>query len=256
MDKKIIDKEGNSVEPLVIGENTFTANPRMLFDMKKVLYDKTWLSTAKNSLIYFFFRNIFLSEKDKETMEKFEIRYDVTIIRPTSLGQEFPKTFGHYHLAKPGTNLGYPEIYEVLSGNAIFFMQKKEKGRIVDTVAVRASAGERVIFPPNYGHLAMNTSNKILKLANWDCSKVETEYDTIGNMGGGTYFFLNNGNIIENKNYIKIPELRTIDAKNLMCNKILGKIIPKDQDMYDLIRMPEILRFLTYPEEGSIMFEI
>ena len=42
------------------------------------------------------------------------------------LGLEYTKTVGHYHPQIPGTDISYPEIYQVLEGSATYLLQKVE----------------------------------------------------------------------------------------------------------------------------------
>ncbi|MCX9088357.1 MAG: glucose-6-phosphate isomerase, partial [Candidatus Methanoperedens sp.] len=140
---------------------------RMLFDMKDVIYDRKWLSNANNSELYYMYRELSLSKKDAAAMKEHGLRYDITVIPPQMLGCEFVKTAGHYHPLVPGTQITYPEIYEVLGGEATYILQKPDNEGINDVILVKADAGDKVIIPPGYGHLTINTSNKVLKMANW-----------------------------------------------------------------------------------------
>ena len=97
-----------------------------------------------------------------EKLREQNIRYDITIIPPGMLGREYIKTAGHYHPLVPGGSVTYPELYEVLEGEALYLLQRQDLG---DVVAINASAGDKVLVPPNYGHITINGSNKKLKMA-------------------------------------------------------------------------------------------
>lgn len=228
------------METLKFGGKSFEPIVRMLSDMRNVLYDKNWTKTAKNFDVYWFFRNLYRSEKHKKIMTENDLRYDVTIIPPNKLGIEFTKTVGHYHPKKPGTSVTYPEIYEVLKGKAHYLLQKENNGILVDVVMIKASRGDRVIIPPGYGHITINASKRTLKMANWVCNSFSSEYGSIEKMGGGAYFMLIDG-IIPNKNYGNVPQLRFAMPQNF----------EKDMRFYDLIKKPKVLRFLTHPEKSS-----
>src|SRR3989344_1053086 len=90
---------------------------RYLFDMKKVLCDKKWAKNAPNFELYYMYRGV---EKKKG------LRRDITVIPARLLGKEFVKTKGHEH------SDDYGEIYSVLSGEAIYLLQKYQKNKIVD----------------------------------------------------------------------------------------------------------------------------
>ena len=66
-----------------------TPDIRYLNDIKEVLFDQEWAKTAPNYELYYMYRG--LQEKDN-------LRYDITVIPPRMLGEEFTKTKGHYHV--------------------------------------------------------------------------------------------------------------------------------------------------------------
>ena len=129
------------------------------------------------------------------------LRYDVTVIPPRLLGQEFSKTKGHEHLKN------YGELYIVLKGKAIYLMQKYQNNRLKDIYAIKAKKGEIVIVPPHYGHATINPSEKeILETANWLDEKSQHVYDVIAKKQGFGYYFTKQG-WIKNKKYVKVPKL-------------------------------------------------
>ena len=178
---------------------------RFLYDLKGVLYDREWLKTAPNFELYYMYRGV--EWKD-------ELRYDITVIPPRMLGQEFVKTKGHYHVGKKG------ELYIVLEGKGIFLLQKgnAEKGKIEDVYYVRAKKGESVLIPSFYGHITINPSFKRLKMANWISKECRSDYKGIEKRKGACYYYLKSG-WIKNRNYKIIPKLHFKWPK---------KILPKD----------------------------
>jgi len=180
---------------------------RYLNDMKEVIYDRQWLKTAPENLeLYYMYRGvnpaqILPKEKIMAGKGKNGLRYDITIIPPKMLGQEFVKTKGHYHSDK------YQEVYIVLNGEAIFLFQKNEGNIVKDVLAIKAKKDDVVIVPLNYGHITINPSNQELKIANWISENCQNVYNVFKKMKGACYFYTKNG-WIKNKNYSKIPKLR------------------------------------------------
>ena len=237
--EKILDFGGKRIRPDI----------RRLYDMKEVIYDKEFLENAENIELYYMYRGVFLDETDKKTMEKNNLRYDITIIPPMKIGKEFVKTAGHYHPFIPGTNVTYPEVYEVLEGEAHYLLQKKENDKITDVVLVSAGKNEKVIIPPGYGHVTINPSKNVLKMANWVASGFLSRYEHIKKMQGAGYFETTTG-FIKNENYEYLPELRFLKPKEY---KNVG--LTKDKDMYYIIRdNPELLGFLTKPQDYEDLF--
>lgn len=165
---------------------------RFLYDLKDALYDKKWLKKARDVELYYMYRGI-----RKEN----GLRYDITIIPPGMLGEEFVKTKGHEHIKT------YKEVYIVLGGEAIFLMQKRKSGKIEDVFAVKAKKGNSVVIPSYYGHIAINPAKKLLKMANWISEKCKSDYSFFEKMRGACYYYTKSG-WIKNREYKKVPKLR------------------------------------------------
>lgn len=234
---------------LEFGTNRVKPQVRWLFDMKDVIYDREWLSSGKNIELYYMYRELSLSKNDALTMKEHGLRYDITIIPPRMLGCEFVKTAGHYHPIVPGTNTTFPEIYEVLNGEAHYLLQKPGDDGIEDVILIKAGEGDKVIIPPGYGHLTINASNNELKMANWVARDFESIYAPIKEKGGGAYFILDRGSV-KNPRYGNVPQIRLLKTSNL---KELG--LQKNREMYALIRDMKKLEFLTKPNEYGWLFE-
>ncbi|HDH41519.1 MAG TPA: glucose-6-phosphate isomerase [Candidatus Altiarchaeales archaeon] len=235
---------------LRFGDSIIEPDIRMLSDMKEVIYDREWLKGAQDVELYYMYRGLALNDRDREILRRERLRYDITVIPPYNLGNEFVKTAGHYHPRVSGTDLSYTEIYEVLEGKAHYLLQRLEKDGIMDVVLVRAEKGDKVVIPPNYGHITINPSEKELRMANFVSDRFSSVYEPIREKGGGAYFELIDGSFIRNKNYGKLPDLRFLRAKDL---KEFG--IEKSREMYSLIETPERLRFLDRPQDFTDLFE-
>ena len=124
-----------------LGEPTII---RSLKEMKSVLYDQKWYKKAKNFPVYYVWRGV-----------KWEgdLRYDITIIPPKMLGQEFPKTKGHHHLNH------FQELYQVLEGETFYFIQKGKGKNVKDCYVIKAKKGDFIIIPFNAGHLKIGRAH-------------------------------------------------------------------------------------------------
>jgi len=163
---------------------------RYLDDVIPVLFDRGWAKTARNIPLYYIYRGL---------KTKNGIRYDVTVIPPKMLGEEFVKTKGHYHFGS------YGELYKILAGESIFLIQKKEAK---DVYFVRAKRGEYILIPPHYGHTIINPSSKHpLKIANWVSKDCQSDYKSIERKRGFCYYYTKSG-WVKNKFYKQIPKLK------------------------------------------------
>jgi len=225
-----------------------TPDVRRLCDMREVILDQNWLVGAEDFELYYMYRDLSLSRADKEKLLQQDLRYDITVIPPNMLGREYIKTAGHYHPLVPGGSVTYPELYEVLEGEALYLLQNLD---LSDVVAVYASAGDKVLVPPNYGHITINRSNKTLKMANFVARNFSSLYDPFREKGGGAYFFTKDG-WIKNDRYPEAAELRRVEALDSSGLRKLG--LTKSREMYPLLKDPGLLDYLTKPEEHLDIF--
>jgi glucose-6-phosphate isomerase len=231
---------------LKFGERTFSSEVRKLGDMKEVVLDKRFLASANMEMeLYYMFREVSKNEEDAKRIKEKGLRYDITIIPPNTLGTEFVKTAGHYHPLLPGSQMTYPEMYEVLEGEAHYLLQRREEERgtekITDVIVVTAKEGDKVIIPPNYGHVTINPSETTLKMANWVARTFSSIYEPIRVKGGAAYFELTNGEFIKNEKYWAVPDIRFLKSEDTWIKQITQS---KEVAMYELLREPEKLQFL------------
>ena len=246
---------------------------RHLFDIKEVILDQEWLSKQNNMELYYMYRGMGLTEEDKKKIADARLRYDITVIPPLMLGKEYNKTAGHYH-CEAAKGISYPEIYEVLEGEAYYLMQSViENNSVEDVYFIYAAAGDKVIIPPNYGHFTINASNKDLAMANWVCLDCVSDYSKVKEKRGACYYAIKNSpnspvsgmgqallqggksqegeiNWLENKNYQNIPKLRKLSPTNF---SELG--LEKNKEMYELVDDLEKLKFLIQPENYEKLWE-
>ncbi len=234
---------------LEFGGKKIVPDIRKLSDMKDVIYDGKWLKDTSDNNLYFMYRNLSTSKQDQSIIKDHVLRYDITIIPPYNLGLEFVKTAGHYHPLIDGTENTYPEVYEVLEGVAHYLLQKFEKNRITDVVLIEAEKGDKVIIPPNYGHVTINPSNEELKMANWVSDDFMSIYEPYKKYGGAAYFELVDG-LIPNTQHDYVPDIRYIKPINV---PEIG--FYKGKNMYNLVQDIENLSFLNEPHDYGWLWE-
>ena len=222
---------------------------RHLMDMADVIFDQAWLAGAEDFDLYFMYRDLYLSRTDREKLIEQGLRYDITIIPPAMLGKEYIKTAGHYHPLTAGGSVTYPELYEVLEGEALYLLQNSD---LSDVVAVYAKAGDKVLVPPGYGHVTINRSNKTLKMANFVARDFSSLYQPYREKGGGAYFFTLEG-WIKNPRCEKAADLRRIEAPGSFSLASIG--LKKGREMYPLLREPGALEYLTRPDDHAELFK-
>jgi glucose-6-phosphate isomerase len=220
----------------------------MLHEMEMVVYDRKWLKNTPDRELYYMYRDLYHTKTDHAIITKYDLRYDITVIPPGMLGEEFVKTAGHFHPCVPGTPVHYPEVYQVLEGEATYLMQHQDEGVVSDVVVVRASKGDIVVIPPGYGHITINASSKDLKMANWVCASFSSRYEPIREKGGGAYYMLRKG-FVRNPSYAAVPEIRYKKPRDIPEFGLYS-----GKDMYELVRDHKKLCFLTEPQKFTGIF--
>lgn len=169
-------------------------------------------------VIYWMYRNTGLPE-DAALYEAHDLRYDLSAFRAVTLGPEFMKTSGHYHPMIPGTRFAFPEVYEILHGEALYVMQTvndhaatAEEVIVEDVIMCRVKAGQKIIMPPGYGHVTVNTLDEPLVMTNWVSNRFSSFYGTVEDARGFSWYVVNdNGepSYLENKSYAQgVPAVR------------------------------------------------
>ena len=238
---KAVDLEFEEKERKLFAEGKeIPFSVRKVSEMKDVLFNKDFVNAKnKNDILYRMYRAAGV-DKNATVFSAHSIRYDVTVIENYDLGGEFTKTLGHYHpFVEKG--LAYPELYEVLSGEVVYLLQKKNDDGSFDLELVHAKAGDKVMMPPNYGHFSINVGKDLLIEANLVNSTFSSDYKSVQAMGGGALFLLKNGNIVVNKNY-KETSLKHTDAEKI-------PFLDYSKSIYDeYISHPDHFIFLNKPE--------
>ncbi len=79
---------------------------------------------------------------------------NVTVWEPGTVGGEYIKTYGHYHIGQ------LDETYWVLLGKGVILQQKlfdeSDPARVELFRAIVVKPGDSVYMPPGHGHLAVN----------------------------------------------------------------------------------------------------
>ncbi len=205
---------------------------RIIGQMKDVLLtpDSTY-----SEPLYYMYRGVSSRE---------DLRYDVTLILPRMLKDEYAKTFGHYHPQSPD-GLEYPEVYQVISGEARFILQKKNKDESADVIVVTAIKGDCVVFPSGYGHVSVNASaTEPLLLANIVYEKFESDYSEYKKLHGAAIYYTKDGPV-QNTNYI-VKKIEHLTAKELnkrygfMCQDLLVEFL-KNPKKFEFLKIPKMM---------------
>lgn len=144
---------------------------------------------------------------------------NVTVIAPGKIGEEYPKTFGHYH----GTDVD--EVYHLIEGEGVLLLQKKfidENGnwikeKVEEVVLIKAKPGDEVVITPEWGHSWSNIGKgPLLSFDNWRAGHSPTDYSDIEALQGLAYYLVEEAGkvtAVANPNYIDLPGPKWMSAE-------------------------------------------
>lgn len=151
---------------------------------------------------------------------------NITVWEPGLVGQEYIKTYGHYHVGK------LDETYWVIFGEGIVLVQKRAvdssdnpvDDQIEKAYAVHVKPGDAIFIPAEWGHLVANISKTFFATA--DDSPVNfgdddpvslpghADYEAVKRMQGFCYYIVEKDGepvLVKNPKYKKVPEINIIE---------------------------------------------
>jgi glucose-6-phosphate isomerase len=188
---------------------------RLADQMRRLLLDH---DCALPEIIYWMMRDTGL--KDRAYLKaSHDLRYDISIFRHEHFGREFMKTSGHYHPLQPGRDIAWPEVYEIIDGQALYVLQKvndinlgPDEVEVEDVIILEANPRDKAIMPPNYGHVTINTLTVPMIMSNWVSSQFSSVYGGVEEAVGFAYYYLHGDGSprwVKNPKYRKpLPALR------------------------------------------------
>jgi len=176
------------------------------------------------------------------------LRYDLTVTLPGDVGGELIKTAGHIHSHAPD-GAGYPEIYDVLHGQAAFVLQFTDPLRVVIAVC---APGERILIPPDASHLTVNIGRDPLVVADLVAIDSQNDYgDLRERRGAAAYLLADPGEedgfeIAVNSAYDEGPDIY------LTQSSVAGAFVPASGPLYAHVHADLAhYRYLTAPAPRS-----
>lgn len=145
---------------------------------------------------------------------------NITVWECGKIGNEYIKTYGHYHVGD------ISETYSILQGEGVLLLQKRKIGadgqplddEIESFKAIKVKAGDKIFIQQEMGHLIVNTGN--IWLVTSDDSPVypddvdpvglpgHADYTAVQRMGGFAYFVVEKNcvpTLVKNPKYKIVP---------------------------------------------------
>ncbi len=237
---------------LFIEGTKLTADVRTLAQMRPVLCGPVDLPDT--TPVYEMYREA-CKPVHRELYASKQLRYDITVVPPLMLGTEFNKTLGHYHPPSARPGLSFPELYEVLHGTAHYLLQQPAEGfeGVQRVILVECHEGDKVLIPPNFGHVTINMGSEVLVMDNLVERNFSSVYAPYVKNKGGAYYVTEDGDKA-NRSFEDVPELETYFAPdfNRMVNPDIAE--PLDVDLsYGLFENdPDFFKFLVDPKDVEL----
>lgn len=192
--------------------------------------------------LYFMANGVLLAgEPDPER----SLRYELTSLRPGSVGPELVKTMGHVH-APVAAGRSHPELYEVLCGSGAFPLFRPRGDGAWECVLVEAGPGERFVIPPDWHHLAINVGVEAMVFADIVARDVVPDY-TVPRTFAGAPVRVGDGRVGRNPGYDAAGTLVRVRAADMPIPVTLEDAPLFPQFAAD----PARFRVLTEPDLGS-----
>ena len=215
---------------------------------------------SETDICYRFYRDICF-EADRPIFRAKDLRYDITVIMPGTIGSECKKTSGHYHGYIDGSTYTFPEVYEVLEGRALYILQKavnfteEEDPVISDLKAVYVEKGQMIIIPPFYGHCSINAGDGPLVFSNLAVVSCPLYYKPIEAKHGLSLYACRERNgkvkLVPNTCYSHVPEPSIIHPGQ---NEELG-ILFGHSVYHTFTSSPDTFDYLNHPENYIVQME-
>ena len=225
-----------------------TPDVRSFTQMHDVLFTPC---EEKISGTYYMHRSV-MRLQDAPLFEKTHLRHDITIVPSLDLCGEFNKTYGHYH-EMSDARYSFPELYEVLAGEALYLLQKRgtRDDETPSVYAVRTREGEKLIVPPNYGHVTINASKELLVMDNLVEAFFKSDYSAFKANRGAAYYYSTEKKWIANahyKNSAQLVELSS-DEFNKRVNSKLARELSESNSYGLFLKKPALFEFLAKPSK-------
>ena len=207
--------------------------------------------TPAESIQYWLYNNV-NRRRDRERIMASGLRHQLTLLTPNAIGMERSKTFGHRHNRPTNSTLDYPEICEVLAGDAWFVFQLLDEAeRSASFCGVRAAkAGEKIIIPPNLVHLVINAGAEPLLISRVIPMALKSIYQPLATMRGAAWLNTIDNGWVKNPTYRTVADLTwwsSFDAPDM-------GLTPEKSLYRTLIQSPESLLWLLEPASFPDVF--
>jgi len=172
------------------------------------------------------------------------IKYELTVLPPLVIGNEYNKAHGHIHQLHPIRKTRHVEAYEILHGHGVFQLFRYVD-RQLQVIIINVKPGDRFHLPAEYFHLSINTSKEPLIFGDLIADDSTNDYQPlVKTQGAPMYLMTNHENydLLLNTNYQEYQIITTIcDINHLPWQNIVPNVPLYPQ----FLTQPSIFNFLN-----------
>ena len=165
---------------------------RWTTDLADVAREPETLGKGRAMPVYTVYRNVQSFGTLSEEVERHGLCYTLLAMRGGTLltTPEYGRTRGHTNSVAPGTHIPYPEIHEVLTGDAWLYLQQGATNSPADTVVMPLHSGDKAVVAPGWASVLVNIGEKPLIVGTWRMADCQTEHDALVALGGMAHYIL------------------------------------------------------------------
>lgn len=237
--------------PIAIDDGRPVLSPDLLVEERRTRRRRELAGVAEytpgldaDGEIAYWMLNGVLHPRDAD-LTRHALRYELTILSANPLGREAPKTMGHRHVRPEGASVGYPEIMEIVHGEAgVLFQDLAFDGAdqtATFAVLVQGGVGDWIVLPPDLHHVTINLGPGPLVFSDVIDRRATAIYQDVKRARGFAWYLGADGSLRANPAYRRHPELRRIDAPRWSgaSEGILYERFTADPGSFDWLSSPE-----------------
>ena len=230
-----------------------TIENRRLDDIRKSLLDKACVAPE---IIYSIAMDVG-KKNHQHLLSEMMLLFGMVIFEKGKLGSEPVRSQGHIHAVSTHSGWSPPEVYQILNGNAIIYMQETAETNPGKCFAVNAKSGDIIIVPPNWAHATISTDpdNSLIFCA-WCDREYSFLYDCIREKNGLAWQVVyDNKNALswkQNSNYV-FSDLTVKNPENYLNHFGIESGIPlyeqfeKDPQLFNFVSNP-VLKYKVWKD--------
>ena len=172
------------------------------------------------------------------------LSFGAVVDAPGTIGTEYVRSQGHTHSSPSGSTIPYLEIYEFWFGTGAVYLQDRAEPETDEIYLVNVEPGDKLIIPPGWVHIAVNSGSTALAFGALYASDAELIYDGLRAMNGAAWRILADGSFEMNQRY-NAPPTPLVRAAAEYPKAGIRRDIPipvqaeKQQNSFDYVVDPE-----------------